>query len=522
MVQGKARRRQVATERMVMVGGVELCVETFGDAGDPALLLIGGSGSSMEWWDLEFCERLAAGRRFVIRYDQRDTGRSTTCPAGEAVYTMPDLEADALGVLGVLDVHTAHLVGMSLGGTIALWLAIDHPDRVASLALLSSSPGGPGLPPVADELEAYFDTEPFPPDWSDRAAIVDYMVGVERAFEGPAFFDEPRVRRLSERLVERAVDFGAGMTNWSRLDAGESVRPRLGEIRAPAVVIHGTADPVYPLGHAETLADELPQAQLLALEGVGHQMPPPQLWRTVVAALLRHTSGGWRAQEDRLASRSLATGDPVGWFDELYAAGAAGEVDLGPWVRDTPNPLLVAWMRARQESGHGHRAIVVGCGLGADAEHVAGLGYVTVAFDISGTAVRMARERNPDSPVEYVTADLRELPDEWLGAFDLVVEIITVQALPEPVRSRAIANIGRLTAPTGTLLVIASRRDEAEPARDLPPWPLVRSEIDAFTANRLRAVVVEELNEPDGGKWWRAEFRHPAPPSGSTAATYAA
>lgn len=495
--------------RMVTVNGVELCVDTFGDAGDPALLLIGGASSSMDWWDPEFCERLAAGRRFVVRYDQRDTGCSTSYPTGTAAYSIADLHTDAAGVLDVLDLRSAHLVGMSLGGAIAMRVALDHPERVETLTLISTSPSGPGLPPMSDELQAYFDTDPWPPDWSDRAAIVEYLVGVERAFEAPRYFDEARVRGLAERVVDRTPNIAAGMTNWSRIDMGEPIRPRLGEIQAPALVIHGTADPVYPYGHAETLAGELPDAQLLPLDGVGHQMPPPQVWPTLIAALLRHTSGGWRAQEDRLASRSLAAGDPTGWFDQLYAAGAAGEVDLGPWVRDAPHPLLVEWTRARRLSGRGQRAIVVGCGLGADAEHVAGLGYDTVAFDIAESAVRMAQQRHPASRVNYVTADLLDPPTAWLATFDLVVEVITVQALPEPPRSQAIVNISRLVAPGGTLMVVASRRDDAQPDRDLPPWPLVRTEVDAFAGNGLRPVLVEELGEP-GRLWWRAKFHRTA------------
>lgn len=494
------------------ISGVDLCVDTFGDAEDPALLLIGGAASSKDWWDAELCERLAAGRRFVVRYDQRDTGRSTTYPMGAADYTIADLATDAVGVLDVLGVRSAHLVGMSLGALVALWVALGHPERVESLALLSTSPGGPDLPPMSEDLQAYFDAEPWPPDWSDRAAIVEYLVGVERAFEAPRYFDEKRVRRLAEGLVDRADDIAAGMTNWSGIDVGEPIRARLGEVRAPALVIHGTADPVYPFGHAEAMARELPDAQLLALDGVGHQMPPPAVWPTVAAALLRHTSGGWRAQEDRLVSRSLAAGDPTGWFDQLYAAGAAGEVDLGPWARDAPQELLVEWARGRGLSGDGQRAIVVGCGVGADAEHVAALGYDTVAFDIAESAIELARQRYPASRVDYVTADLLDLPTEWLAAFDLVVEVITVQALPEPPRSRAIANIGKLVAPSGTLLVVASRRDVTQPERDLPPWPLIRAEVDAFAADGLSPVRVEELGEP-GSLWWRAEFRHPSQPA---------
>jgi pimeloyl-ACP methyl ester carboxylesterase/SAM-dependent methyltransferase len=495
-------------EQILMVNGVDLCVDTFGDPGDPTLLLIGGAASSMDWWDPVFCERLAAGRRFVIRYDQRDTGRSTTYQAGRAPYTMADLAADAAGVLDAVGVRSAHLVGMSLGAVVALRVAADRPDRVESLALLSASPGGERLPPMSDDLQAYFDAEPWPPDWSDRAAIIEYIVGVERAFEAPEYFDETRVRRLAERLIDRADDIGAGMTNWSAIDTGEPIRARLGEVRAPALVIHGTADPVYPFGHAEAMAGELPDARLVPLDGVGHQMPPPEVWPTVVAALLRHTSGGWRAQEDRLASRSLAAGDAVGWFDQLYAAGAAGEVDLGPWARDAPDPLLVEWTRAREPSGRGQRAAVVGCGLGADAEHVASLGYDTTAFDIADNAVRLARQRHPASRVDYVTADVLEPPTGWLAAFDLVVEVITVQALPEPPRRRAIVSISRLVAPGGTLVVIASRRDDSQPNRKLPPWPLTRAEVDAFAGDGLRPIRIEELGEP-GGLWWRAEFSRP-------------
>jgi SAM-dependent methyltransferase len=176
---------------------------------------------------------------------------------------------------------------------------------------------------------------------------------------------------------------------------------------------------------------------------------------------------------------------------------------------DGEDPALVAWTRARELSGHEQRAIVVGCGLGADAEYVAELGYDTVAFDVAATAVRVARQRHPDSRVGYITADLLDLPAEWLAAFDLVVEVITVQALPDPPRRRAIANISRLVAPGGTLVVIASRRDDTQPERELPPWPLARAEVDAFAGSGLRPVLVEELDEPGGRLWWRAEFRRP-------------
>jgi pimeloyl-ACP methyl ester carboxylesterase len=123
-------------ERVVRANGVDLWVETFGDPDDQAILLIMGLAASMDWWEDEFCQRLAAGGRFVVRYDHRDTGRSTSYPAGAPPYTGHDLTADAVGLLDVLGRPRAHLVGMSAGGGIAQEIAVDHPDRVASLTLI--------------------------------------------------------------------------------------------------------------------------------------------------------------------------------------------------------------------------------------------------------------------------------------------------------------------------------------------------------------------------------------------------
>jgi SAM-dependent methyltransferase len=213
------------------------------------------------------------------------------------------------------------------------------------------------------------------------------------------------------------------------------------------------------------------------------------------------------ADEDvsRLAAESLAEGDATGWFERLYRDAADGRAVI-PWDRGGPHPLLVPW--AEQLAGDGRRALVVGAGLGGDAELVAARGYETVAFDVSPTAVESARRRFPGSAVRYVTADLLEPPAEWRGAFDLVVESLTVQSLPPQLHRAAIARVGELVAPCGTLLVIAAGRDEDE-AVDGPPWPLTPAEIDAFAGGDLRAVRVEDLREP-GVRRWRAEYRRAA------------
>lgn len=128
--------------RMVQTNGVG--VQTFGDAASPAILLVGGAASSMDWWEDELCERLALGPRFVIRYDLRDTGQSVSYEPGAPAYGHSDLVGDFVGLLEALRISRAHLVGISMGGGIGQRLALDHPDRVVSLTLISTSPGGPG------------------------------------------------------------------------------------------------------------------------------------------------------------------------------------------------------------------------------------------------------------------------------------------------------------------------------------------------------------------------------------------
>jgi pimeloyl-ACP methyl ester carboxylesterase len=178
---------------------------------------------------------------------------------------------------------------------IAQRIAVCHPDRVASLTLISTSPGpGPDLPPAAERVRRLFAEPPPAPDWTDRAAVVGYMVEGERAFAGAHPVDEDRVREIAGRAFDRTRDMAASQTNHWIIDGGGPVRSGLGGIAAPTLVIHGTADPLFPLGHAEALAREIPGAELLALGGTGHQMPPPHTWDSVVAAILRVTSRGYR------------------------------------------------------------------------------------------------------------------------------------------------------------------------------------------------------------------------------------
>jgi pimeloyl-ACP methyl ester carboxylesterase len=282
-------------ERIVRANGVDICVETFGDPADPPILLIMAGAASMDWWEDGFCERLMAGSRFVIRYDHRDTGRSVSYEPGAAPYSLRDLAEDAVGLLDTFGLESAHLAGMSVGGWIGQLVALDHPDRVASLTLISTSPtagsSDPDLPDMAEELQAFFAQEPPEPDWSDRDAVIDYIVEGERPFAGSRPFNEAAIREIAARVFDRTTNLASSITNHAGIDTGERWRERLGEVSAPTLVIHGTEDPMFPYGNAVALANEIPGAQLLTLERVGHETPPRALW-DVVPTILRHTSVG--------------------------------------------------------------------------------------------------------------------------------------------------------------------------------------------------------------------------------------
>ncbi len=208
----------------------------------------------------------------------------------------------------------------------------------------------------------------------------------------------------------------------------------------------------------------------------------------------------------QLAAEAVARGDGTGWFEKLYSEAQTG-ASVVPWADGMPNPYLVKWATGR--SGDGRRALVVGCGLGYDAEFLASLGFAVTAFDIAPSAIATARRENPGSPVEYVTADLLDLPAEWIGAFDLVVEIYTLQPLYGQTRELAIAAVHRPVAPGGMMLIIARATNEEDPVRDpaMMPWPLTRRELEA-AAGPLKTQSIHQFtdNEDPPKLRWIAEF----------------
>ena len=199
-------------------------------------------------------------------------------------------------------------------------------------------------------------------------------------------------------------------------------------------------------------------------------------------------------------------------FEAIYAGAEAGEAKP-PWDYGAPRPQLVAWAEARNLAGGGRRALVVGCGYGADAEFLAQLGFRTVGFDFAPSAIAAARRKYPASKVNYLVADVLDLPHEWQRRFDLVVESLTVQSMPPEQHTAAAQRIAALVAPGGTLLVLATTRAERSEVKG-PPWPLTRAELEEFANGDLILHGVERI---EGGTWWRAELSRGAAASTSHA-----
>jgi pimeloyl-ACP methyl ester carboxylesterase len=275
----------------IKVGQVELGAQTFGHRTDPAVLLIGGASRSMDWWDAPFCERLAAESRLVIRYDHRDTGASTWYRPGSPEYTFADLAADAIGVLDAYDLDRAHVVGLSMGGQLAQVAALRSPERVASLTLMATSPEprAADLPPTTERLQAHFDAA-VAPDWTDRTAVINYVVAQDRAYAATWPADEKAVAlERAAAVVDRSACVEASHTNHYAMRGHARWRDQLADLNMPTLVVHGTHDPLFPLEHGLALAAEIPGAALLRLLGIGHELPY-RSWDTVIPAITHHTN----------------------------------------------------------------------------------------------------------------------------------------------------------------------------------------------------------------------------------------
>jgi len=288
---------------MVKANGVDICTEAFGDPSDTPILLIMGASASMLMWPEEFCERLAAAGRYVIRYDNRDTGLSIHYPLGEPEYTVEDMADDAVAVLDAYGIDTAHIVGASMGGMITQQVALRHRDRVRTITPIMSTPDpgavlgslsgegdGGALPgPTPELLAAALSQATVDPN--DKQAVIESRVELFKVLHGPAYpYDEATMRDVFTREVERDANFQSTANHQVAIAKTPSWRSKLASLDVPTLVIHGTADPILPYEHGVALAKEIPGAELLTMEGVGHELPHEEM-DSLVPAILRHTSG---------------------------------------------------------------------------------------------------------------------------------------------------------------------------------------------------------------------------------------
>ena len=279
-------------EQLIEAGEIELAYETFGNPADTPVLLIMGLGAQMIFWPDELCESLAADDYFVIRFDNRDSGRSSVLDqheppdlrgvlAGElgAPYLLQDMAADAIGLLDALGIDRAHVVGASLGGMIAQRVAIDHPERVLSLASIMSTTGAPEVGrPTPEAMAVLMTRAP-----TDRDGYIRTTLEA-RAVIGSQPPDRDRILDLAERAYDRGYHPEGTARQFAAVVASPDRTPELGELGVPTTVIHGAEDPLIGVSGGEATAAAIPGAELVVIEGMGHDLP---LWalERITAAL---------------------------------------------------------------------------------------------------------------------------------------------------------------------------------------------------------------------------------------------
>ncbi|MCR8630431.1 alpha/beta fold hydrolase [Paenibacillus radicis (ex Xue et al. 2023)] len=281
------------SEEIFNINGIDICAESFGDPRNPAVLLIMGATCSMVYWDEEFCQRLADTGRYVIRYDNRDVGRSIAYEPGSSHYTVADMADDAVGVLEAYHIEQAHIVGLSLGGMIAQIIALRHPDKILTMTLIASTIFGSddndrGLPPMDERILA-FHANGAALNWSDEEMVANYLVAGSGLLSGSNHkFDEMRAYKQVRKEIKRANNL-LSMFNHALLKGDDSFEGKLKRIKVPVLVIHGTEDIILPYEHGLALVNEIPNATLLTLEGTGHEIHFND-WDTIINTIMNHTS----------------------------------------------------------------------------------------------------------------------------------------------------------------------------------------------------------------------------------------
>jgi pimeloyl-ACP methyl ester carboxylesterase len=288
--------------QIARANGIDLCYEIFGDPGAEPMLLIMGLGAQMIHWDDDFCRQLAARGFRVIRFDNRDIGQSGKFSGGkrltplellklrflkipvEAPYTLYDMAQDVIGLMDVLKIKSAHVVGASMGGMIAQEIAIAFPERVRSLTSIMSTTGNPKVPPPTREATAVL----MAPPTTTKEEYLERFAQTWKVLRAGSFpEDEALDRSRAERTFERGLNpAGVGRQLRAILASG-SRKARLAAVKAPTLVIHGTVDPLVRPEGGEDTAASIPGAKLLMIEGMGHALPIP-MWPQIIDALDKH------------------------------------------------------------------------------------------------------------------------------------------------------------------------------------------------------------------------------------------
>ena len=285
-------------EGRLTVGDIEIAYQTLGDPADPPLLLVMGLGMQLIHWDLELCEELAESGHHVIRFDNRDAGLSTHIDAAmppivramagfhiDAPYLLTDMANDSFGLLDGLGIERAHVMGVSMGGMIGQTMAVTRPERVLSLTSIMSTTGErrAGMP----KLRVWSLLMRRAP--ADREAFQDYFVRMFRIIGSPGFpQDEPRVRELAAATIDRAHNPAGTARQLAAILASGDRTPSLRGLQVPTTVIHGTDDPLIPFRGGVATARAIPGAELVAIPGMGHDMPR-EVWPKFHEALAKNS-----------------------------------------------------------------------------------------------------------------------------------------------------------------------------------------------------------------------------------------
>lgn len=274
------------TEKIIGFNDIHICTESFGDINNPTILLIMGATASMIYWEEEFCKRLSDQGFHVIRYDNRDVGKSITYKYGHPEYTFEDLADYAIQVLDGYKVDKAHIVGMSMGGIITQIVALKHPSRVLTISLIMTSNFDSSLPRKDSKVtEALGELKIT--NWQNRDEVIESFMKKSKVLtSSKRVFAEEKIRRLNEEEFDRASNLQS-RENHGFIRGWGLYLSRTCEINVPTLVIHGTDDPIIPYEHGVHLTKIISNAVLVTLDGAGHELHHND-WDNIIYALSKH------------------------------------------------------------------------------------------------------------------------------------------------------------------------------------------------------------------------------------------